>query len=104
KKVDLLNCNPHYAHIAHRDGRVETVSLRRLSQAVQNTTDNVLSLSESSGDTEHPDTTETTGRQPDSSQASESSSVPSSEYQPSYPVILEQQRRIHPYSLRNREA
>ncbi|GAA53165.1 retrovirus-related Pol polyprotein from transposon 17.6 [Clonorchis sinensis] len=104
EEVDLLNCNPHYAHIAHRDGRVETVSLRRLAPAVQNTTDNVLNLSESNGDTEHPDTTETTGRQPDSPQASESSSVPSSEYQPSYPEILELQQRIHPYSLRNREA
>ncbi|KER23840.1 hypothetical protein T265_14560, partial [Opisthorchis viverrini] len=97
EEVDLLNCNPHYAHIAHRDGRVETVSLRRLAPAVQSTTDNVLNLSESNEDTEHPDTTELTGRQPDSSQASESSSVPSSEHQPSYPLILEQQRRIHPY-------
>ncbi|GAA52814.1 hypothetical protein CLF_108861 [Clonorchis sinensis] len=99
-EVDLLNCNSHYAHIAHRDGRIETVSLRRLAPAVQNTIDDVLNLPESSGDTEHPDLTETAGSQPDSSQASGPSSVPSSEDQTSYPEILEQ-RRLHPHSLRN---
>ncbi|KAG5454353.1 hypothetical protein CSKR_201985 [Clonorchis sinensis] len=80
-EVNLLNCTPHYAHIAHRDGRVKTVSLRRLALAVQNTIDDVLNLAESNSDTEHADMTETTEHQPDSSQAPEPSSVPSSEDQ-----------------------
>ncbi|GAA48279.1 hypothetical protein CLF_101409 [Clonorchis sinensis] len=91
EEVDLLNCNPRYAHIAHRGGRVETESLRRLASAVQNTTDDVVNLLESNGETERQDMTETTGLQPDSSEPSEPSSVPSSEDQPSYPEILEQQ-------------
>lgn len=97
EEVDLLDCNPTYARIRHSDGREDTVSLRNLAPAAK---------------TEYFDNSDVTGNN-----NSEISDITS--FSPPMPVItddtnvkshdtynslLEQQQRVHPYILRNREV
>ena len=88
-EVELIECNPKYAHVKLSNGKEETVSIHHLApkeQLPSITTDIPTSYHDSSNtdlteDNVLPDTVLT-----------------------QTPSLAEQQQRVHPYNLRNREA
>ena len=102
EEVQLVNCNPQYAHIVHADGKTETVSVRRLAPVahVEPSTDqNRLPLSS-------PPQVETS-EQPDNRSDQDEAEVllPLPNPQTTgYDELLERQQRTRPYNLRSREV
>ena len=109
EEVELLFCNPQYAHIIRADGKQETVSLRRLAPRG--------GTSSSPTDTEVPTTNPveneiqpTPSADPICSQPQASSNTnedPQSNGSAdsrTYENLLTKQQRTHPYQLRSREA
>ena len=93
QEVDLLDCNPQYAHIRFPSGRESTVSLRHLAPTPDSSNDPSVANASNS---------ETSPTESDSNEA---------ENCPGYPPnllpsnnILELQGRTRPYNLRNRDA
>lgn len=101
-QVELLHCNPSYAHVRLANGREETVSLKHLAPVPE---DNTEQRSDSIIDDTHlilPESEST----PAIDTPNHSSEAQPTHQQPStlYPELLQQQRRLHSYNLRNREA
>ena len=90
-EVDLLDCNPQYAHIRFPSGRESTVSLRHLAPTAVPSDDRVVD-----------DTSINTSRDHEETPMEDGVHNPS---RPSSPTpLLELQGRTRPYNLRNREA
>lgn len=93
-EVELLECNPSYARIRLPDGRQDNVSLSRLAPA------ELPVVSPESPTTPHE---EVVNQSPAPSVTEESTPmIPVS--QDNVNEIITKQQRVHPYSLRNREA
>jgi hypothetical protein len=110
EEVQLVKCDPLYAHIVHSDGRNECVSLRRLAPKHGE-------LSDTS--TESAQFPTTVAEEPLDSDVSNTGSVKrdadelnipeslTNQFDTSsnlYADLLHTQNRTHPYNLRNREA
>ena len=97
EEVELIECNPHYAHIRFKDGKDQTVSIRQLAPAgdannVQSTQDHTQSLS---ADQSSP---ESAVELPGEATPSEQNLLDNAQN------LVIQQQRTRPYVLRNREA
>lgn len=106
EEVELIECNPKYAHVRLPNGREETVSIHQLAPKEQ-----VL---------DHPDNTPITNSDDSHNNQSHSDHTLDNTEHSHFPVIalepsvdtsvqtpktlLEQQQRVHSYNLRNREV
>jgi len=108
EEVELVMCNPQYAHIKHADGKQETVSLRRLSPRNVESPAPTPSVPSSnlSPPIEHHAVTENSDNdvQGNSSTGGSESSLRNRNTTSSYSELLRAQQRVHSYNLRNREA
>jgi hypothetical protein len=105
EEVELLDCNPHYALIRLPGGREETVSVRQLAPA-GNDSPSVIQDNELQ-DLPVNSTPETECNTPSITESSECNA----EKQTAIPVVADnieslynQQQRTRPYFLRNREV
>jgi hypothetical protein len=91
-EVELLECNPQYAHVRLSDGREETVSLRQLAPKPPETPslEHNLQQPEAHFDTPPVDITESVQIDPSPDQ--------------NISELYREQQRLHPYHLRNRDA
>jgi hypothetical protein len=106
EEVELVSCNPQYAHIVHADGRPETVSLRRLAPGEGVAVDSQLEIApENVPDALQPAHQFDTVNTPDNSLTDGGNSVQQPYTNPdTYTNLLREQGRTHSYILRNREA
>ncbi|KAA3675181.1 uncharacterized protein DEA37_0011386 [Paragonimus westermani] len=96
EEVELLDCNPQYAHVRLPNGKEETVSVKHLAPR------------------EEPDDLETSEYLPDANDLIEATEVAhemcsndeAAEFltPANYELLKQKQQRLHPYSLRSREA
>ncbi|BHF58955.1 hypothetical protein SprV_0100191000 [Sparganum proliferum] len=115
EEVELLQCNPQYAHIRFSNGREETVSVRLLAPSgekdvgdchQETATPVPENLSPLSPDhppiTEQESSTVSTDGQNDATPVS----VPNADdvRMHNLETLTQQQQRVHPYCLRNRDA
>lgn len=109
EEVQLVSCNPQYAHIIRADGKSETVSLRRLAPGNIEQRSDVL-LDSPSEPVAHQADYSDVPSEPNNVEQLEPIVTPdplSSNHNsqiPNYMDILEKQQRVHPYNLRNRQA
>ena len=102
EEVELLECNPQFAHIRFPNGREDTVSVRHLAPTTSHEP-------EDSPKSHNPDCTldPTSPPEPQTIQASDplrfTPSVNDSA-EAEHSEMLRRQQRVHPYNLRNREA
>lgn len=99
-EVELLECNPKYAHVRLQDGREETVSIHHLAPK-GNARHEDLVLDNTTDDNHQPLVHEADVFEP----SDRTNADIAGENQPANEKsILEQQQRTRPYNLRNREA
>ena len=90
-EVELLECNPQYAHVRLQDGREETVSLHQLAPKPTDTTTADSDCSIERKPTSIPEESEVlTADNHDNGNAENTSE------------LIRKQQRVHPYNLRNR--
>ena len=108
EKVEIIDCNPQYAHVRMPDGREDTVSLKHLApgESSESVESIRTPLSRHASLTDSPIEDTNTEAQPSSEQAVPQ--TPTSVPEPEKPENLDQlqkyQQRVRPYNLRNREA
>lgn len=90
EEVELLECNPEYAHVRLSDGREENVSLRNLAPLEPDRS--IVEETQESSD------------QPDSKHRQDVADDNSNDLTDNADNLLTQQQRTRPYCLRNREA
>ena len=101
-EVDLLECNPQYAHVRLPNGREETVSIKHLAPPGESgMSDSIAEFGES-----YP----SSGDPPSDSRCIDPISdplktvdVPDSDLQTNYDILKQHQQRLHSYNLRSRE-
>ena len=112
EEVELLECNPQYAHVRYHDGRESTVATRHLAPAgTSETNESLVSTSPPDCPSETTDKDPTSENLPDTScpQSSESATpetptgIGGGEHVPIHDIAVKQQR-VHPYNLRSRVA
>ena len=105
EEVQLVKCNPHYAHIVHADGREECVNFRRLAPK-QGETPLILDELEQNPAQNNDDIPDacTESSDPEEIVPQETSTQNSSTESENYAKLICKQQRTHPYNLRNREV
>lgn len=106
-EVELMHCNPYYAHVRFPDGREDTVSIRQLAPKdiapdvqLRQHGDNSESIEQSLSPSTDPNTCDTdpSCSEPYTDQSVDSHTIDNLE------THLHKQQRVHPYQLRNRDA